>query len=68
MTNFDDDYDDYYDSEGRNSGCYECGGRGWKIVCIDDLCHGQDECIHGDPPVPCQICNPKGELDDALYC
>jgi hypothetical protein len=47
--------------------CYDCGGRGWKIVCCDDLCHGMDECIHGDPPVPCQTCNPKGEREDALY-
>lgn len=47
--------------------CYDCGGRGWKVVCIDDLCHGEDECIHGDPPVPCRTCNRKGQKEDRLY-
>ena len=58
---------EYYDDEpdGFGGGCYECGGRGWKIVCIDDLCHGQDECIHGDPPVPCRVCNANGEKEDS---
>jgi len=44
---------DYGDEEYMGSGenyCWDCGGRGWKITCPDDLCHGQDECIHGDPP------------------
>jgi len=59
------DYDDLEDGPGN--GCYECGGRGWVVRCIDDLCHGQDECIHGDPPEPCRTCNPKGEKEDALY-
>lgn len=45
--------------------CYACGGRGWEVTCIDDLCHGQDECIHGYPPTPCRVCNPKGELEDS---
>ena len=59
--------DQYYDDEPDGfggGGCYECGGRGWKVVCIDDLCHGQDECIHGDPPIPCPVCNPKGLNED----
>lgn len=55
------DYDDY-EPEGR--GCNECGGRGYVVRCIDDLCHGQDECIHGDAPTPCYACNPKGEMED----
>lgn len=60
-----DDSDMYEgDEHERTSGCYECGGRGWKIVCIDDLCHGMDECIHGDPPIPCSNCNPKGLIPD----
>ncbi len=56
----------YYDDEpdGFGNACYECGGRGWKVVCPDDLCHGMDECMHGDPPVPCLNCNPKGEKED----
>lgn len=61
-----EDYDEGDDEPmRRNEGCYECGGRGWKIVCIDDLCHGQDYCIHGDPPVPCRNCNPKGLIEDS---
>lgn len=51
---------------GPNPGCYECGGRGWVVRCIDDLCHGQDECIHGDPPSPCYTCNSKGLYPDEL--
>jgi hypothetical protein len=60
-----EEYDDFDPSD--NSGCYECGGRGYIVTCIDDMCHGQDECIHGDPPTPCRACNPKGEREDALY-
>jgi hypothetical protein len=58
------DEEDYDWSEYADSYCYECGGRGWFIDCIDDLCHGQDCCIHGDPPRPCRVCNPKGEKED----
>lgn len=53
---------DGYDEPG--SGCYECGGRGYVNRCIDDMCHGQDECIHGDPPIPCFVCNRNGEKED----
>ena len=59
------EYDDDYDGGERY--CYECGGRGYVVRCPDDLCHGQDECIHGDAPTPCCACNPKGELEDGLY-
>ena len=45
--------------------CWDCGGRGWKITCIDDLCYGNDECIHGDQPTPCSTCNRNGENEDA---
>lgn len=58
-----EDFDEY-DEPG--SGCYECGGRGYVVRCIDDMCHGQDECIHGDPPTPCRVCNPKGDKEDGL--
>lgn len=47
--------------------CWDCGGRGWKITCPDDLCHGNDVCIHSDPPTPCWTCNRKGENEDRLY-
>jgi hypothetical protein len=52
----DDDYDD-------DGSCYECGGSGWFVDCIDDLCHGQEYCIHGDPPRPCRTCNRDGHKD-----
>lgn len=58
-----DGWEEDYESE--DSGCYECGGRGYVVRCIDDLCHGQDECIHGDPPTPCFVCNREGEKEDA---
>ena len=58
--------DQYYEDEPDGFGgcCYDCGGRGWKVACIDDFCHGQGECIHGDPPIPCPTCNPEGERPD----
>lgn len=58
--------DDDYEYLGERY-CYECGGRGYVVRCIDDLCHGQDECIHGDPPTPCFVCNRDGEMEDGLY-
>lgn len=57
----------YLEDDGEYVGeryCWSCGGRGYRITCIDDLCHGQDECIHGYPPTPCWECNRKGELED----
>ena len=58
---FDYDADDAYSD---SSGCCECGGRGWVVRCIDDLCYRQGECIHGDPPSPCWNCNRDGEKED----
>jgi hypothetical protein len=60
-----DDFDDFEPDD--NSGCYRCGGRGYIVTCIDDLCHGQDECIHGDPPTPCPDCNRDGKREDAFF-
>lgn len=62
LEGFDDDFDDDGDAH-----CSACGGRGFRVTCPDDLCHGQDECIHGDPPRPCWACNPKGANEDRLY-
>jgi hypothetical protein len=57
-----------YDDDFSDDGCYRCGGRGWEVRCIDDMCHGQDECIHGDLPDPCPVCNPEGDnLNGMLY-
>jgi hypothetical protein len=48
-----DEYDDDYEGDG----CYNCGGSGWIITCIDDMCHGAGECMHGDGEDPCPVCN-----------
>jgi len=63
MTPIGDGYDEEYD--GGERCCWDCGGRGWKITCIDDLCHGQYKCIHGDPPTPCRTCNRDGSREDS---
>ena len=49
-----DEEPDFYD-EG-DSYCQHCGGEGWIIDCIDDICHGVGYCIHGDGMVMCS-CN-----------
>lgn len=56
------DYEDDFEDDNRD--CYACGGRGYYVDCIDDLCHGQDECIHGEPPTPCRVCNRDGKKED----
>lgn len=42
--------------------CTECGGEGFGgSACIDDMCHGNEECIHGDTEeLPCHICDGEG--------
>ncbi len=50
------EYDPDEDFEG-SSGCYNCGGSGWIITCIDDICRGAGECMHGDGEDPCPACN-----------
>lgn len=62
-----EDYFDEYEEYDRGERyCWDCGGRGWKITCPDDLCHGEDECIHGDPPTRCWTCNRDGSREDYL--
>lgn len=40
--------------------CNRCGGRGTIITCIDDICHGTGECIHGDGETTCPSCGGEG--------
>lgn len=40
--------------------CEVCGGRGWIIVCCDDLCANSDRCIHGDGERVCPECGGSG--------
>lgn len=39
-----------------DEGCYLCGGRGYILTCIDDLCRGAGECMHGYGEQPCPAC------------
>lgn len=49
--------------------CYRCGGRGTIIVCVDDICHGSDHCMHGDGDIMCPDCKARDiERDYCLYC
>lgn len=38
--------------------CSRCGGSGVILTCIDDLCRGAGECMHGDGEAPCPVCSP----------
>lgn len=51
------DYDEHDNS------CYYCGGRGYMIVCCDDLCRSADECMHGDGEDNCPVCNRDGQRE-----
>jgi len=42
--------------------CPECWGEGVVVDCFDDICHGQDYCIHGDGMVVCHTCKGSGEI------
>lgn len=44
--------------------CWKCGGRGIVITCIDDLCHGAGECMHGDGEETCDACHGEGGDDN----
>lgn len=46
--------------EGDDDVCPRCDGRGEMNVCIDDMCHGQEECIHGDGMLICRLCRGTG--------
>jgi len=36
--------------------CYRGGGLGVIVTCIDDMCRGSGECIHGDGEAICPVC------------
>ena len=50
-------YGEYDEHDGEGEGCYQCGGAGYIVTCIDDLCRGAGECMHGDGESPCPNCN-----------
>lgn len=39
-----------------SDGCQRCGGEGFIVVCIDDMCRGAGECMHGDGEIACPDC------------
>lgn len=55
-------WEDYMngDDPEEQDGCQTCWGRGEIVTCIDDMCHGQEECIHGDGYSVCPDCGGHG--------
>ncbi len=54
---------EYADDELYEEGddlCPDCQGEGQILICIDDICHGQGWCMHGDGEVICRTCNGNG--------
>ena len=41
--------------------CPDCGGDGWILTCIDDICHGLGYCIHGDGDQMCSCNDGNGD-------
>ncbi len=56
------DDDDGYPFDDEEPYCYRCDNKGTIIVCIDDMCRGAGECMHGDGEIICPYC--KGESGD----
>lgn len=44
--------------------CPRCRGDGQNVECIDDLCHAQGRCMHGDNL--CALCEGVGEISREL--
>jgi len=42
-----------------------CDGSGWYVVCIDDICRGRGECMHGDGMAECP-CGGDAYADDEV--
>ena len=40
--------DDVFDDEGVPAYCDLCDGSGVIVICVDDMCRGAGECMHGD--------------------
>lgn len=56
------DEDDEYDELHDPVPCWKCGGEGFEIICVDDLCHGAGHCMHGDGEAMCPLCKGDGYL------
>jgi hypothetical protein len=53
---FDEDEYEDYDWDPLYDGCNTCNGEGFIVVCIDDMCRGAGECMHGDGEIVCPEC------------
>lgn len=51
------------DDEVDEGYCYRCDGKRFVIVCVDDMCRGAGECMHGDGEISCPVCNKYGQHD-----
>ena len=56
QSDYDEDFDDERDYCGR------CNEFGEVVICVDDLCHGAGECMHGDGMRICPDCGGKGKI------
>jgi hypothetical protein len=53
---FDEDEYGHDDEYPYDDGCNACMGAGFIVVCIDDMCRGAGECMHGDGEIACPEC------------
>lgn len=44
--------------------CPRCRGTGTNVGCVDDLCHAQGRCMHGNNL--CALCEGTGEITREL--
>ena len=44
--------------------CIRCGGDGRYIECVDDLCHADGRCMHGNNT--CNLCSGVGRITHEL--
>lgn len=49
-------HDPDYGADDTDAGCNTCGGAGFVVTCIDDMCRGAGECMHGDGESVCPEC------------
>lgn len=48
---------------GEEDTCWQCDGEGLLLTCIDDMCRGAGECMHGDGYSECPECDGTGYID-----
>lgn len=51
-------------ADGEEVTCPQCLGSGYFSQCFDDMCHGNEECIHGDDAT-CSECGGEGFIRGA---